>query len=739
MTTAPWPAVRVRATLTLFAGLTFTNAALLFVVQPMFTKMVLPLLGGTAAVWNTCLLFFQAALLLGYCYAHMGSRLLDPTRQGLLHLVLLALALLVLPISIPEWLPPPSDARPVWWLLAVLAASLGLPFTLLAAGAPMFQRWFASTAHPGAGNPYVLYVASNLGSFAALLAYPLLVEPRWRLGEQGTAWRTGYLVLVALVGAAWWITRRWSAVATPSVAPVVAPAPTRALRVRWVLLSAVPSSLLLGVTTFISTDVAAVPLLWVVPLSLYLLTFTLVFGERPLLGREFMSGFHLFVGIALLVVVGMTPTKLHAAHVILHLLGFFGAAMVCHRQLADVRPHPAHLTEYYLWMSLGGVIGGAFNVLVAPVLYQRVIEYPLMLLVAFALRPGYGVYDRSRRAWLLDLVLPALVFGGMVASFQLRVPVEGRWPMILMWSVFTVAGLAVAAMFRRPLRLALGAAALFLAIEQRNAGNVERVITQERSFFGVYKVTRWEHYLMLTSGTTTHGAQDLVTSGKRTPLTYYTRQGPLGDIFSELTDSTQARRVGLVGLGTGTTACYARPGEPWTYFEIDPTVVQLATSGRVFTYVKECAPGVRIVLGDARRSLAAEPDRAYDLLVFDAFSSDAIPVHLMTREAVQLYRTKLQPYAAMAFHVSNRYLHLEPVLAAIAMDEGLVAVARDDAPDEEARAALHYGSRWVVLAPDSGTVRSLINDRGWRPAEPRSGVSAWTDDYSNIVRLLKKE
>ena len=740
MSTAPWPAARTRATLALFGGLVFANAALLFVVQPMFTKMVLPLLGGTAAVWNTCLLFFQTALLLGYAYAHLGSRYLDPTRQGVVHLVLLATGLILLPIAIPAWLPPPTGTRPVWWLLAVLAVSLGLPFTLLAAGAPMFQRWFGATAHPRAGNPYMLYVASNLGSFAALLAYPLLVEPRWRLGAQGEGWRLGYIVLMLLVFAAWFMTRRWPAPARPADAPASAdaPTPTRAQRVRWVLLAAVPSSLLLGVTTYISTDVAAVPLLWVIPLSLFLLTFVIVFAERPLLGREFMSGFHLFVGIALLVIVGMTPTKLHVAHVILHLLGFFAAAMVCHRQLADARPHPAHLTEFYLWMSLGGVVGGAFNVLVAPVLYQRVIEYPLMLLVAFALRPGYGAYDRSQRAWLYDLVFPALVFGGMVLSFKLRVPVEGRWPTILMWSIFTVAGLAVAAMFRRPLRLALGAAALFLAIEQRNAGNTERVLAQERSFFGVYRVTRWEHYLMLTSGTTTHGAQDLVTSGKRTPLTYYTRQGPLGDIFDELTDSVQARRVGLVGLGTGTTACYARGGEPWTYFEIDETVVRLATSGRLFTYIKECLPDVRIVLGDARRSLVAEPDGSYDLLAFDAFSSDAIPVHLMTREAVRMYRAKLRPYASMAFHVSNRYLQLEPVLAAIAQDEGLVAVARDDSPDEDARNAMRYGSRWVVLAPDSITVRSLV-DRGWRPAERLAGVDAWTDDYSNIIRLLKRE
>ncbi len=390
-------------------------------------------------------------------------------------------------------------------------------------------------------------------------------------------------------------------------------------------------------------------------------------------------------------------------------------------------------------MSLGGVLGGAFNVVVAPLLYVRVIEYPLVLIVAFALRPSYGAYNRTRLAWVLDLVLPAAVFGAMLASFQLPVPSEGRWPLIIMWGLFAVAGLLVALMYRRPLRLALGAAAIYAAIEQRNAANTESLVANARSFFGVYRVTRWDHYLLLTSGTTTHGAQDLVAAGRRTPLTYYTREGPLGDIFAELTDSTSQRVVGLVGLGTGTTACYAHAGEPWTYFEIDPTVVQLAKPGTMFTYLKECGPSMRIVLGDARRSLVDEPDASFDLLTLDAFSSDAIPVHLMTREAVQLYRRKLRPHGTMAFHVSNRYLHLEPVLAAIADHEGLVAVVREDAPDDEARSRLHYGSRWVVLAPDIARVRPLLDTRGWRMAEQVDGVGAWTDDYSNIVRLLKRE
>lgn len=742
-----WTSARAGFVLALFALLIFVNATLLFVVQPMFTKMVLPMLGGTAAVWNTCLLFFQAALLLGYLYAHLGARRLSPVRQGVVHLALLGVALATLPIAIPAGMTPPPGLRlPTLWLLLVLTLSLGLPFTLLAAGAPMFQRWFASTAHPGAGHPYVLYVASNLGSFVALLAYPTLIEPRLRLGEQGLAWTWVYVALVGLVAAAWWVTRRWPAAEGPvpvgdaSGEPVATPSPpTAAQRLRWVLLSFAPSSLLLGVTTYISTDVAAVPLLWVVPLALYLLTFVIVFARRPLLGRGFMLWFHLFVGLALLIVIGMTPTKLQVAHLALHLLGFFAVAMVCHRELADSRPTPEYLTTFYLWMSLGGMLGGVFNVLVAPALYVKVLEYPLALIVAFGLRPVRGSYDTGQRALLFDLLAAGAVFGGMLASFQLPVPSSGKTGLWIMWGLFAVAGLVVITFQRRPLRLALGAAAIFFAIDHRNASNSESLIHQARSFFGVYRVTRWDHYLVLQSGTTTHGAQDLLRDHRREPLTYYTRTGPLGDIFADLTDSTTPRRVGLVGLGTGTTACYAQPGEPWTYFEIDPTVVEIALSGRWFTYLKECGPDMRIKIGDARRSLAAEPDASYDLIVLDAFSSDAIPVHLMTREAIAMYRRKLRGRGSLAFHVSNRYLALEPVLAAIAAESGLVAVVRDDAPEEEARRSMHYGSRWVVLNADSLRVAPLVVRRDWRPAEREQGVRGWTDDFSDIVGVLKRE
>ncbi len=740
-----WTPARARTLMALFAGLIFVNAMLLFSVQPMFTKMVLPMLGGTASVWNTCLLFFQAALLLGYLYAHLGSRRLAVGRQGAVHLALLALALVVLPISIPAGTnPPPGMQVPVVWLLAVITVSLGLPFTLLAAGAPMFQRWFASTSHPRAANPYVLYVASNLGSFTALIAYPLVIEPWLPLGVQRLVWAWGYVVLIGLAALVWWMARKVPAVASPSAgeqttvpegeaAPVIKPTP--ALCLRWTLLAFAPSSLLLGVTTFISTDIAAVPLLWVIPLALYLLTFILVFAERPPLGRRFMLGFQLVMGLALLLVIGLTPTKLQVAHILIHLLGFFATAMVCHRELADTRPSPEHLTEFYLWMSFGGMLGGMFNVLLAPLMYERVLEYPYALIIAFGLRPAAQRLDPRRSRVLLDIALAGIVYLAMQAAFKIEVP--GKWGTPVLWGLLIVTAMVIASFYQRPLRLALAAAAMFFAVDGRSRS--ENTLLERRSFFGVYRVTRWQHYLILQSGTTTHGAQDLAATERRVPLTYYTRNGPLGDVFAELTDTTTMRRVGLVGLGAGSTACYSRPAEPWTYFEIDPAVVDIAISGRYFRYLELCGPDMRIKLGDARRSIGQEPDGVYDLLVLDAFSSDAIPVHLMTREAVAMYRRKLAPNGTMAFHISNRYLQLEPVLTAIADELGLVAVARDHAPPEESRQRLEYASRWVVFGPDSLRVAPLILKREWRPAERNPGVRAWTDDFSNIVRVLKSE
>lgn len=764
-----WTPARANVVLGLFAVLIFLNATLLFVVQPMFTKMVLPLLGGTSAVWNTCLMFFQAALLLGYLYAHLTSRRFTARNQGMLHLGVMLVALLTLPLVVRGASTASAGASaPILWLLGILTISLGLPFVLLAAGAPMFQRWLASTSHPAAANPYVLYIASNLGSFVALLAYPIFIEPRLTLSEQRTWWTVIYVVLLLLVGIALWLTVRLVRdKALSGDAPIIAPAltdapgepagvpltdvddddnddtprapsivPTRAWRLRWVLLSFAPSSLLVGVTTYLSTDVAAIPLMWVMPLALYLLTFVLVFAERPLLNRMFMLVLQVPVGLAVLLMIGMTPLKLQLAFLAAHLLGFFVIAMVCHRELADSRPKPEYLTEFYLWMSVGGLLGGVFNVVIAPMIYERVLEYPLAVIIAFGLRPARGKPDNSLRAVALDLAAPLTLYGALLAAFTLEVP-DGRPGKVVMVIVALIVTLILAAFHARPLRLALGAAAMYLAVDSR--ASTDDLVYQERSFFGVYRVHKWGDFLVLQHGTTTHGAQSIKPELQREPLTYYARMGPLGDAFDILTDSTAIRNVALVGLGSGTTACYAKPFEIWTYYEIDPAVVRMATSGRLFTYMKACGPNHRVELGDARVSLQSARDSSFDLIALDAFSSDAIPVHLMTREALQLYLRKLKPNGSILFHISNRYLDLEPVVQRLARDAHLASAARDFNPDDAEKAKMVYGSRWVALARESTILAPLVVERNWRLLDEKPGTRVWTDDYSDVVGVLNRE
>lgn len=798
-----------------FATAIFLNAALLFAVEPMFTKMVLPLLGGTPSVWNTCLLFFQGALLAGYGYAHLTSRWLPVPRQAALHLALLAAAVATLPVALPPGAaPPPSgaSAQAIGWLLARLTTVLGVPFVLLAAGAPLLQRWFAATRHPSASNPYFLYVASNLGSFAALLAYPVLIEPRLRLGEQSVRWAQGYgalvvLVLVAAVLAWRWrrdgargvegervasggavgathdggtggkemvrveggaegsvdvgggpphpsavldkspaseapleaasdpISHRTSSADTPQASPTLVP--TRAWRLRWVLLSFAPSSLLLGVTTFLSTDIAAVPFLWVVPLALYLLTFVLTFARRPPLNRRLMLALQVGLVLALLLTIGSNPADHLHALAALHLVAFFVATMVCHRELADARPRAEHLTEYYLWISLGGLLGGVFNVLLAPALYDTVVEYPFALILVLGLRPAWRNTAPATRAAVLDLAIPLAILALMLAGYQLP-SAPGKWGEVVLYGGLGVLGLVAASCYHRPLRLAMAGAALYLGNEIGLAEGDDTVY-QGRSFYGVYRVRRWGDYVLLQHGTTTHGGQSLVASRKTEPLTYYHRQGPLGDLFRLTTDSVAPRRVALVGLGTGTTACYARPGERWSYFEIDPLIVAIARDPRLFTYLRDCQPDVRIVMGDARLSLAQEPDSSYDLITLDAFSSDAIPVHLVTREALAVYRRKLRPGGILAFHISNRYLDLRPVLVELARDARLAGAVVDRDVDGQGKDALHYGSRWVALADGAQHLAPLVREAGWEVLPPSARVRVWTDDYSDVLGVLEPQ
>jgi hypothetical protein len=781
-----------------FSVAIFLNAALLFSVQPLFTKMVLPLLGGSPAVWNTCLLFFQTLLLAGYLYAHLTSRWLSIRNQAILHVVLLASAILVLPIHVPEsWSQPPGTALPIGWLLGLLTVSLGLPFFALSAGAPMMQRWFAGTNHSTANNPYFLYAASNLGSFASLLAYPFLIEPRMRISEQSVTWLEVYYALLALIGGCAvmaWVYRRRGAAATvtavvepaaavdpdaittdtaplvmdgervrlrrpgalrgsmrylieenPSIlrrflqgrdAPILQPTivPDRYWRLRWVLLSFAPSSLLIGVTTYLSTDIASVPFLWVIPLALYLLTFVLVFAQRPLFPRWYVLHAQLVIGLVLMVSLSIGPGSGIVGPASLHLLAFLVTTMMCHRELADSRPRAEYLTEFYLWMSLGGVLGGVFNVLFAPMLYNSLIEYPFALVVAFGLRPAASRRYGSWLDLLRDISFPLAV--GAAIWFVLRLPKPpsswfsgGHYLFLL-----TMAAI-VLTFWRRPFRLALGAGAIYAATTLVSLSN-SNVLLQDRSFFGIYRVRRIVDYHVLQNGTTTHGGQSRELTRRMEPLTYYYREGPLGDIFAK-TAQKPIRRVAMVGLGTGTIACYGRPEEHWTFYEIDPMVAEIARTPRYFSYMRDCPPRTNVVIGDARVSLGAASDGEFDLIVLDAFSSDAIPAHLITREAIQLYMRKLKADGVVAIHISNRYLDLRPVIIALANDAKLAGALGERGPDTEGRGKLYYGSRWMVLARNAGVLSELVKVDGWYALGTYPESRLWTDDYTDVLGVIK--
>ena len=737
----------------------FVNAALLFAVQPMFSKMVLPMLGGTPAVWNTCMLFFQTALLAGYLYAHVTTKWLDVRKQSLLQLVLFALTFLTLPVAVASGWKPNGSEMPVWWLAGLLTVSLGAPFFMLSTGAPLLQRWFSESGHPAAANPYFLYAASNLGSMVALLAYPLLLEPHLRLAQQSELWTIAYVLLVLLIASCAYVVRRGmvgAAALEPSATrPVAAdaiaadvdafnamPVATETAehlsvwrRARWVLLSFVPSSMLLAVTTYLATDVASIPLLWIVPLALYLLTFVIVFARKVVIFRHTFAvwlqpPFVLILAVAIALMMQRSVTALAPTH----LAAFFLTALVCHGELAKDRPSVSHLTEFYLWMSVGGVLGGVFNVIVAPQIFDSVLEYPIAIILAALLRPTLA--KRSDTDRVLDFVLPAILCALIVVLMRSGFPPPKWGAKAPVW-IFGVYALVVLCFQRHSLRFALGVAAIFVGAAL-GRGKDETLLFRGRSFFGVYRVMAYPKHHALQNGTTTHGGQSIYPQFAREPLTYYHREGPLGQSFAWLMRKNPDRRVAIVGLGTGTVACYGHSDEKWTFYEIDPLIERIAFNPKYFTYLRDCPPTKRIILGDARLSMTQAPDSSYNFIVLDAFSSDAIPVHLMTREALQLYLRKLAPGGSIAFHISNRYLNLEPVLVELARDAKLAGIVGADTAITPAQSMSYkMNSRWIVLSRKASDHALLAIQPGWYVLAPKADVGVWTDDFSNVFSVFR--
>ena len=715
--------------LALFASTLLLSAFLLFWVEPMFTRMVLPLLGGAPAVWTTAMVFFQSALLAGYAYAHTTTRWLSRRRQIALHLGLLALASLSLPIAIGADAQPPPESSPVLWLIGLLAWSLGLPFLVLSATAPLLQLWFAGSRHPAAKDPYFLYGASNFGSMVALLGYPLLLEPTLDLAEQSRGWTLGYAALILLVGGCALVTWRGE----PTRGAIVAPAPVTLPwreRLRWLALAGVPSALLLAVTAHITTDLAAVPLLWVIPLALYLLTFVLTFARRPWLRHAWLIKAQPFVLVPLVLVFAWQFAFWLA--VPLHLGAFFVNAMVGHGELARRRPAPCHLTEFYLWLAAGGVLGGMFAALIAPLLFDGIWEYPIALVAACLLRPAIAAAPGRR---LFDLALPLAVFGLILARAGWRglgLPEPGAAATL---SIFVPAAMLLYGMAERPLRFGLGMAAALGA--GLLAADSDQILARARSFFGVYTVKQDPGgFHVLVHGTTIHGAERVDATRRREPLTYYLRDGPLGQLFAAL-KRDPPRTVGAVGLGVGTVACYRRSGQRWTFYEIDPLVEQIARDARYFHYLEDCAPAAEVVLGDARRSLQQAPSGHYDLLILDAFSSDAIPIHLMTREALALYLDKLSPRGVIAFHVSNRSLDLAPIVADLAAAAGVLAWRQSYQPPRGSESTYRTPSTWIAIAREARDLGTLTADPRWSRLVGRSDRRPWTDAFSNVLGALR--
>jgi spermidine synthase len=720
----------------LFAGVLFLNAFLLFWVQPLFARMVLPVLGGSPSVWTTCMLFFQAALLVGYAYGHAGLRWFGIRRQAAIHSVIVWIPLLLLPIEVTQVGAALATKEPITWLLAIVATTVGLPFVVLASTAPLLQRWF-SAASRGASDPYWLYAASNAGSLVALLAFPMLFEPLLPAQAQASIWKISYGIVAALLTTCALIVVRRG----PATAPLIRAQdeetsadvkPSARTRTQWLALSFAPSTLMLGVTTYISTDVAAVPLLWVLPLSCYLLTFIVAFGWFSEAAYSFTRRMLPRVLLPLMFVVLISLPVPMWITIPLHIAAFTVLALLCHGELARNRPGIGHLTEFYLWLAAGGVLGGVFNTLIAPQIFTSVAEYPIAIAVACLLCVSREQLvetvsnpRRLARPALAVAMAAALLVGGRLTTGP-SVPIMALLgaPVIMCMSVA-----------KDSARFALTIAGLLAALLLGNAvAPVEggHVWYADRTFFGVYRVRTdaANHLVSLAHGTTTHGAQ--VAGDKNPePLTYYHRQSPIGQLFATLGPS--ARSVGVIGLGAGTLAAYVQPGASWSFYEIDAAVERIARDARYFHYLERCGSQCSVILGDARLTLA-QHEGSHDVLVLDAFSSDAIPMHLLTTEALQTYESRLARDGILAFHISNRHIHLRPVVARLARDRRLMALVQFDPTVDMTRG--YTASDWVLMARNPAALERFRRDSRWKPLEA-DAKRAWSDDFSNIWTELR--
>ncbi|MDH3470339.1 MAG: fused MFS/spermidine synthase [Acidimicrobiia bacterium] len=717
-----------RSVTVLFAVTIFLGSALLFLVEPMVAKMLLPLLGGVPAVWNTTLVFFQLVLVAGYGWAHLWSSRLRLRTMVVAQLALFVVAGLTLPVALPAaW--TPDNSAPILWVLSALVLAVGLPFFALSTASPVLQRWYSHTTQPKAGDPYFLYAASNAGSLIGLAAYPLILEPTFSLDDQSRVWGFLFVLLLglmALTGLTSIRLRRADGAAPPSVLHDVAPTPVGdrpSQRLRWGILAAVPAALLLAVTHHLSIDVASVPLLWVVPLAIYLATFIVAFGANPqwlrdLAGRGLKV---LAIPLAVALVAGV-PLWLDLT---LSLGVFAAAAMVSHGELAHSRPNVGRLTEYYMLVSVGGAIGGVLTAVVAPQVFPVVLEYPLAVAASLAvLSKKFWVFRWTAK---VRLALVVAIVGVVVLIVAIASPSDSALVALLT----AAAGAVIYVATERRWQFV---AAIGLLLAAAPLASLTDAVFFDRSFFGTIRVEDQEGFRRLSSGSTLHGSQslDVVRAGE--PTTYYHRSGPVNDLFSSRVDG-RPHSAAIVGLGAGSIAAYGRSGDRLVFLEIDPIVAEVASDPRYFTYLSNSEADIDIRLGDGRLLLEASAE-TFDLIVLDAFTSDAIPIHLLTLEAMAAYADHLSGDGIVAYHVSNRHVELRPLLGRQAQELGLSAVAISDSTTPEEAATGKSPSRWVAVSPSRSTLGHLQTMSAWTELDI-AGAPLWTDDYSNLVSVLR--
>ena len=716
-----------------YVAAVFLSAALIFLVQPMFAKMATPLLGGAPNVWNVSLVCFQAALLLGYAYAHLLNHFVKSLRQQIgIHAVLLAGAAIVLPFQLSGALGDPDPTQPTVWLIGVFALSIAPPFAVIAATAPLIQSWYSRSGREDAHDPYHLYGASNIGSLIGLLAYPLALEPFLPVAAQTFSWSLAYGVLAILLIGSGLLAYSNGGGRAPAMAIPETDAPVKLeqhiwrQRLWWLACAFVPSSLLVGVTTHISTDVASVPFLWALPLIIYISSFIIVFSKSPLVRLEQTNR---LLPIAVATAALALSSVLHVPLLIslaIHLLTLFLAALLGHGAMAADRPEAKRLTEFYLIMSLGGVLGGAFNALLVPVIFNSVIEYPIMLVAILALRPGLRWMGQGRtRVWSLVAV------GAFAAAIALKATLGLQASTTATFQILSMAALMSIVMASHcrlgPVIAAVAAFGISAIANPHGAG------VSDRSFFGVVKVLELDQFRVLKHGTTQHGSQYISPEKALIPTSYYAPNAPIGQMFSAYEGPGY---IGVVGLGAGSVACYARPGQKYTYYEIDPLVAKIAQDPAYFSYLSNCTPDAELVLDDGRLSLGSESDGKFDLLLIDAFSSDSVPAHLLTVEAVDLYLSRVSETGLLVMHISNRHMDLSQIVARVADHLDAPVLYQFYIPPEGLDGEFaESASQVVVLANTAEALSTLRNDPRWAALQS-DGKRPWTDDYSNVIGAI---